>query len=217
MKSERLRFLFGQGVSLFLHLGIFIFLGSIVVSEVEFSIESGLGGQEEEYDVLSAVVEIEEEVVEEVEEEIPEDVETISVVEEPEIIEKKEESKPEAPKPEVKEKPAPKKVVKKSEDRSPNSGGVVRQTRASYLSNPAPSYPSVAKRKKQQGKVILDVLLNAKGRVDSIRIYRSSGYTSLDKSALKAVRRWRFKPQKLGGIAVASKVYVPVVFELDRK
>ena len=38
----------------------------------------------------------------------------------------------------------------------------------------------------------------------------------LDRAAIKGVRKWRFKPAKLAGIDVRSRVRVPVRFELER-
>ncbi|WP_420897531.1 energy transducer TonB [Amphritea opalescens] len=48
-----------------------------------------------------------------------------------------------------------------------------------------------------------------------MEITQSSGLTLLDKSALKAVSGWQFKPYEKNGIRIASRVRIPVVFSLN--
>jgi periplasmic protein TonB len=84
-----------------------------------------------------------------------------------------------------------------------------------YAENPAPAYPDWARRSNQQGTVVLRVLVAADGSVTRVEIARSSGFDSLDRSALATVRaRWRFVPANRGGLAVASWVLVPIRFAL---
>jgi periplasmic protein TonB len=45
-------------------------------------------------------------------------------------------------------------------------------------------------------------------------VNQSSGYRSLDRAAAKAVRRWQFDPACSAGLAVASRVVVPIRFML---
>jgi protein TonB len=63
--------------------------------------------------------------------------------------------------------------------------------------------------------VILEVLDNPEGRVDDLKILTSSGYAVLDRSAVKSVRTWVFKPAKKGDEVVAMWVQVPVQFKLE--
>jgi len=88
-------------------------------------------------------------------------------------------------------------------------GSVVR-----YHSNPPPPYPGEAKRKKQEGKVLVSVQVETNGRPNSVTLISSSGFPLLDAAALEAVRKWTFYPQNIGGLPVASRVEVPVVFTL---
>jgi periplasmic protein TonB len=53
-----------------------------------------------------------------------------------------------------------------------------------------------------QGEVRLDVLVTADGRVQDVRLRRSSGSNVLDRSAMDAVRHWRFEPATVDGQAV---------------
>lgn len=83
------------------------------------------------------------------------------------------------------------------------------------LSNPPPRYPRLARRKGQQGRVVLRVAVSDGGTADSLRIVTSSGYSTLDRAALEAVKKWRFEPARKNGRAVRSNVNVPVVFKLE--
>lgn len=80
--------------------------------------------------------------------------------------------------------------------------------------NPKPPYPEVARRRGYEGTVRLKVEVLASGKVGSIIVQESSGYETLDRSALKTVRDWRFIPARFGGIPLKSTVIVPVTFQL---
>lgn len=86
---------------------------------------------------------------------------------------------------------------------------------ASYLQNPAPRYPYEAKRKGNQGKVMLKVKVNKFGNASLVEIEKSSGFSSLDDSAKRAVENWRFVPAYIGTEAVEATVLVPIEFKLD--
>lgn len=87
---------------------------------------------------------------------------------------------------------------------------------AAYLDNPAPAYPALARRQREEGRVMLRVLVGADGRAERVDIATSSGSERLDRAAQDAVRRWRFVAARRGGEAVAAYVSVPIVFSLDR-
>ncbi|MBK1718705.1 TonB family protein [Thiocystis violacea] len=87
---------------------------------------------------------------------------------------------------------------------------------AAYLNNPSPGYPDAARRLRQEGTVHLRVLVNASGRAGEVAIANSSGVASLDQAALRAVRRWRFKPARQNGQAITAWVRVPIRFTLNQ-
>ena len=87
---------------------------------------------------------------------------------------------------------------------------------AAYLNNPPPTYPAVAKRKGDEGKVMLRVRVDAQGRAEDVQVKTSSGSFRLDDAALATVREWRFVPARQGDRAVAAWVLVPIVFKLER-
>ena len=85
----------------------------------------------------------------------------------------------------------------------------------SFVQQPQPpQYPSLARRRNQQGVVVLEVRLDAGGAQREIKLLRSSGVTSLDEAALKAVAAWRFRPETRNGRGVPSRVQIPVEFAL---
>jgi len=86
--------------------------------------------------------------------------------------------------------------------------------RANYAHNPKPDYPTIAKSRGWQGKVMLRVQVSAEGLSDAVRVDQSSGHEMLDESAIEAVKKWRFIPAKRGETAVASSVIVPIIFTL---
>lgn len=86
---------------------------------------------------------------------------------------------------------------------------------ADYLDNPAPYYPQLARRAGEQGRVVLRVLVNARGEADEVEIRTSSGHARLDRSARDTVRRWRFVPAKRGEEPVSAWVLIPISFKLE--
>lgn len=88
---------------------------------------------------------------------------------------------------------------------------------ASYLHNPKPGYPLIARRRGLEGLVKLDVRVSVEGLPVSVKVREGSGHDSLDEAALNAVWHWRFVPAKRGGEAVEASFVVPIRFELNRE
>lgn len=86
----------------------------------------------------------------------------------------------------------------------------------SFLTPPKPPiYPAQARRRNQQGLVLVEVRLDEKGLLREIRLLRSSGVESLDRSAMNAVAAWRFRPETQDGQPVPSRVHIPIEFALS--
>jgi len=85
-----------------------------------------------------------------------------------------------------------------------------------YLKNPEPVYPELARRRHQEGSVLLAVKVTAQGRAESVEIKKSSGFSLLDNAAVAAVRDWEFQAARIGSLALESQIEVPVRFELTR-
>jgi len=82
------------------------------------------------------------------------------------------------------------------------------------LVQPAPHYPPESRRTREQGLVMLRVLIDENGHAKAVEIYRSSGHPRLDEAARAAVARAIFKPYVDGGIARSAAAIVPVEFSL---
>lgn len=81
---------------------------------------------------------------------------------------------------------------------------------------PAPEYPRAARRQKLEGDVVLRLVIDAKGQVDSVTVARSSGNESLDDAARKAVLGAACTPYLENGRAIAVRVAQPVSFRINR-
>jgi len=84
--------------------------------------------------------------------------------------------------------PAPRPLLK------PVSGGVLN---GKAISLPAPTYPDIARRMRQAGKVEVEVIVDENGKVISARA--TTGPTVLRDVAVDAALRARFTPTKLSG------------------
>jgi len=85
---------------------------------------------------------------------------------------------------------------------------------AAYLRNPAPAYPAASRRRGEQGRVVLRVLVSANGEARTVEVRTSSGFEALDRTAVETVRQWRFVPARLGATPVDAWVVVPLAFSL---
>ena len=86
---------------------------------------------------------------------------------------------------------------------------------ADYLHNPAPEYPAMSRRRGEQGRLTLRVVVNINGDAENVQLDKSSGFELLDKAAITAVKGWKFVPAKNNNQPVSGTVIVPVRFSLD--
>jgi protein TonB len=84
-----------------------------------------------------------------------------------------------------------------------------------YLQPPHPEYPAASRRMGEEGKAVLRVLVNDKGRAERVDVQKSSGSPRLDEAARQAVQRALFKPYTEDGKAVAVFAIIPISFQLD--
>lgn len=84
-----------------------------------------------------------------------------------------------------------------------------------YRQPPQLQYPESARRRGDTGTVLVRVLVGTTGRVESVRVEKSSGSRLLDQAALKAVNRTSFHPYEESGIAQSVYVLIPMAFTLN--
>ena len=86
---------------------------------------------------------------------------------------------------------------------------------ARYAGTPQQAdYPALARRLGQQGRVVVEVWLDAKGEQEKRLVVESSGHALLDRAALAAVARNAFLPYRQNGMAHPSRLRVPIEFKL---
>ena len=85
---------------------------------------------------------------------------------------------------------------------------------AAYLHNPRPAYPPFSLRLREEGRVVLRVLVSRVGAAQRVLIAQSSGHPRLDRSAQETVKGWRFVPAQVGDEATDAWVLVPINFSL---
>ncbi len=84
------------------------------------------------------------------------------------------------------------------------------------LHNPAPVYPTMSKKLKEEGVVLLKILVTKEGRVAELDIEKSSGFKRLDDVAVKTIKRWKFNPAIQAGEPIDYWYELPVEFNLRK-
>ncbi|CAH0530201.1 energy transducer TonB [Vibrio hippocampi] len=86
----------------------------------------------------------------------------------------------------------------------------------SFLSKPvSPRYPRIARKRGIEGTATYEIWINAQGQQTQHILISSSGAEILDKSALDAIKQWKFSTHKIDGVAIAHRIRIPVRFNLD--
>ncbi len=139
-----------------------------------------------------------EEIIEPVEEPVPQEVE---LAVEPKI------------------KPAPEEAIQQPVETPPQTTNVTEVTPpridAFQHNNPRPRYPKLSKRLREEGTVLLQLLINKNGTVSEVEIKKSSGYPRLDRAAIKAVSQWRYTPASQRNEAITYRYEQPVRFAMN--
>jgi protein TonB len=81
---------------------------------------------------------------------------------------------------------------------------------------PEPRYPSKARRRKQEGAVVLRLTVDTSGSVIQVEVLESSGHAILDRTAKKMLATWRFRPAPNGWLGGPKQVRRRILFRLPR-
>jgi TonB family protein len=84
---------------------------------------------------------------------------------------------------------------------------------AEILSKPTPAYTDEARKLRIEGEVVLEVVLEASGKLRVVRIVRGLGH-GLDENAMRAAEQIRFKPALREGQPADSTVTLHIIFQL---
>jgi len=79
---------------------------------------------------------------------------------------------------------------------------------------PPPQYPAGALRREAEGHVVLQMRIDAEGRVAEVKLVSSQGDASFARAAARAVARWRFRPAVRDGKPVAVWATKKITFSL---
>lgn len=82
---------------------------------------------------------------------------------------------------------------------------IIRQTK--------PVYPAAMRESGIRGEVVVEFTVDIEGRVTNAFVARSLN-AAFDEPALVAVRQWKFEPGLKEGVPVATRLQVPVLFQL---
>ena len=82
------------------------------------------------------------------------------------------------------------------------------------LERPDVDYPEDARRMGIEGKVLLKLEIDDKGRVTKVVLVKGL-YPSLDRLAVESARKMLFKPAMAGGEPVPVKILYSYIFELE--
>ena len=77
---------------------------------------------------------------------------------------------------------------------------------------PDPKFPDLPSDAEPHGTVVMLVGVNAKGRVEAVRVLRSDEH-AFETSAVNTVKKWKFHPAEKDGQAVPVQVTVEMKFQ----
>lgn len=134
-------------------------------------------------------------------------------------------------KPQVKTKPATKRVVAKPSKAPPiqlpssanerpmkAAPAILSNTppryRAGSQENPLPTYPYVSRRRGEEGRVTCEVKVAPNGKAEAITLKESSGFSRLDEAAQKVLSTWIFMPATRGPDKIYGFVEISITFLL---
>jgi periplasmic protein TonB len=78
----------------------------------------------------------------------------------------------------------------------------------------APEYPGELRRDGISGLVMVKCTIDEQGNVIDPQVEKSSN-AAFEKPAVEALKKWKFKPAKQDGAAVAIKVSIPIKFVFE--
>ena len=93
--------------------------------------------------------------------------------------------------------------------------GALDEAKPDALKNRAPKYPKIARLNNWEGTVVISVKVGVTGLAVEVKVKKSSGHRVLDQSAVRTVKKWKFLPAHVGGLAIASTIEIPVKFVLE--
>ena len=94
------------------------------------------------------------------------------------------------------------------------SDAPVLVTNPNYAGTCPIQYPERARRRNQEGTVLIHALIDTDGKPIEVTVAQSSGHSLLDEAAREAIAGCAFVPQRIGGRPVKAIVEIPIPFKL---
>lgn len=82
------------------------------------------------------------------------------------------------------------------------------------ISKPPPTYTETARRARTQGTVVVEAVINKQGDVTNVKVLKSLPF-GLDRQAVEAIQRWKFKPATMDGRPVSVYYVLTVQFKIQ--
>jgi protein TonB len=76
-------------------------------------------------------------------------------------------------------------------------------------------YPDDAARKGIEGAVDLSFVVSPSGEVQDVTVVHAEPSAVFNHAAVSAVRRWKYQPRTVNGVAVEGHVQLRMTFKLD--
>ncbi|MFZ4704064.1 MAG: energy transducer TonB [Candidatus Methylumidiphilus sp.] len=90
-------------------------------------------------------------------------------------------------------------------DNTPHNGSIIS-------AKPMPIFPIHAMRGGAHGTVVVLIHIAPDGKVNSVDLFKSSGYEALDNEVLGAVQHWIFKPPMRGNTPVEGTLKFTMIY-----
>ncbi len=84
----------------------------------------------------------------------------------------------------------------------------------SFVYQEIPVYPSLARRLGKEGRVLLQLLIDADGKLQQVEVVETAGY-GFAEASIAAVRKSTYAPGYRDGVKVATRALLPVSFRLQ--
>ena len=97
------------------------------------------------------------------------------------------------------------------------SSGAIPETLpiSSFKTDLRPVYPEFARKNNYEGLIRVSLNVNRQGKGENVKIVKSSGYSVLDKAALKAVRKATFKAKTSRIYYLSADLNKPLVVDIN--
>lgn len=78
-----------------------------------------------------------------------------------------------------------------------------------------PSYPRPARQARIQGYVTMEVGISPEGTVTEVTVVDTAPPRMFDIAAMDAMKRWKFRPKLVNGIAVSQRAHQTIEFKIE--